>query len=559
MTSLIEKISSFPVSPGVYLMKGEKDKIIYVGKAKNLRARVKQYFNEHDTRAHVAFLVKKIKTIDFLQTSTEKEALLLENSLIKKHKPRYNIDLKDDKTYVSIKLSITHPYPALTVTRKIRKDGALYFGPFASAHSCRETVDFIYRHFRLRTCSDNEIKNRARPCLEYQIGRCTAPCVGKVSSEQYAEQIAQTRLFLEGKNKELTGDLKKRMQEMSATENFEEAKVVSDLLYAIQETLEKQKVVKHSGIHQDILFLYREGEDMIVALLSVRDGNLIDSRYYPLHSNQEDAEVLSAFISRFYLGEVFIPDEILVSAVLEDTEPLIEILSERKGKKIVLRQPLKGEKKDLLDMAQLNAKSQFSRLIQKQASITEILTSLMKKIKLEKFPHRIECYDISNISGTNATGSEVVFIDGEADKNEYRKYKIQSKNTPDDFGMMREVLGRRFRCNVGAGFPRQGTVSVPLPDLLIVDGGKGQLNVALSVLKECNLKIPVIGIAKGQGEGARAKGLWDGKKEEEIYLPHRKNPVILKRGSPELMLLQTIRDEAHRFAINYHRQLRDDL
>ncbi len=548
MSSLPEKISKFPTTPGVYIMKGEGDKIIYVGKAKNLRTRVRQYFGDHDGRYQVSFLMKRVHDIDILITHTEKEALLLENSLIKKHKPRYNIFLKDDKSYVSLKLTTHHPFPSLTVTRKIRKDGSLYFGPYSSAMACRETVDFIYRHFRLRTCSDRELMNRSRPCLEYQIQRCTAPCVNYITQDQYADQVEQVRLFLSGKNEDLMQKIKLSIKEFSQKEAFEEAARLRDLLMSIEETLEKQRVVRHGGLHQDLIAFHREGKKVALALLTVRDGTLIDSRTFVLDSLEEDALMLEHFLSQYYLGEVFIPDEILVSLPLDDTHALTDLLTDKRGKKVGLRMPQKGDKKELLDLAYQNAKSHFVRSVQKEVQVQEALDLLKQRLELPQVLHRIECYDISNISGKMATGSRVTFIDGVPDKKFYRHYKIRLKSEPDDYAMMREVLTRRFQSED------------PHPDLLIVDGGKGQLKVALQVLQEASLSsIPVMGVAKGSGQGARAKGLWEGKKEEEIYLPHRKNAVIFKKGSPELMLLQRIRDEAHRFALKYHRKLRDEL
>ncbi len=554
MSDLAEKVAQFPQEPGVYLMKGEGGKIIYVGKGANLRQRVRSYFRkERDSRYQIDFLLRKVRDIDFLVTTNEKEALLLENSLIKKHKPRYNIFLKDDKSYVSLKLSIKHPYPSLTVTRRIKKDGALYFGPYSSAASCRETADFIYRHFRLRTCSDREISNRSRPCLEYQIHRCTAPCVGYVSSSNYRAQVEQVRLFLVGKNDLLLNQIREKINQSAQEEKFEEAAHWRDLLEAVQTTLEDQKVVRHGGIHQDLISLYEEGNRGVIALLSIRDGSLVDSRYYPVTLADTTGNVLKSFVSQYYSLDVFIPDEILVSTAIDSSDLLSDLLTEKRGKKVFIRTPQKGERKELIELALKNAQSQFARLIDREGGMVDTLKGLQEKLDLSQPIHRMECYDISHISGQKSTGSRVVFMDGEPDKNEYRQYKIRIEGQPNDYAMMKEILGRRFGNIVGARH------TVPLPDLIVIDGGQGQLNVVLQVLGEMGFShIPVIAIAKGKGAGARAKGVWEGKKEEEIYLPHRKNPLILKKGSPELMLLQRLRDEAHRFAIKYHRKLRDE-
>lgn len=558
-SSLEKKAAEFPTGPGVYLMKDAGGKIIYAGKAVNLKSRVKSYFSkEAENRYQIKFLMKRVKDIDYLLVDNEKEALLLECSLIKKYKPRYNIFLKDDKTYVSLKLSANHLFPSLTVTRKIKKDGALYFGPYSSAQSCRETVDFIYRNFRLRTCSDHEITNRSRPCLEYQIHRCTAPCVGYASREEYAKQVGEVRWFLEGKDSELTGCIKANMLKASAEERFEEAAGLRNLLQKVETTLEKQKVVRHGGIHKDLVSLYREGRRGIVAMLSIRGGTLVDSRYYPVECIEESACVIDDFINQYYLGPVFIPDEILVSNVPKSTEVLAGLLSERRAKRVVVRAPQKGEKKDLVRLAEKNAKAQFGRLADREYRTQEALKLLQERLGLSKFPHRMECYDISNISGKMATGSRVVFVDGEPDKNEYRRYKIRLEGKADDYAMLKEVLNRRFTAHTGA-LPAPPPPD-SIPDLVVVDGGRGQLNSALQILEESGLgQVAVAGIAKGKGPGARAKGLWKGKKEEEVYIPHRKNPLVLRRGSQELMLLQRLRDEAHRFAITYHRKLRDKL
>lgn len=552
LETLQDKVKKFPALPGVYLMKNARGQVIYVGKAKNLRSRIAQYFSKKtDGRQQIRFLMKRVRDIDFLLCNNEKESLLLENSLIKKHRPRYNIFLKDDKSYVSLKLT-AHEFPRLDMTRVIKKDGGSYFGPYASAEGCRETVDFVYRHFQLRTCSDHEFKNRVRPCLEYQIHRCTAPCVGYVSREGYAAQIAPVMLFLKGRNEELIRQVKKKMALAAAREDFENAAIWRDLHRHIRQMMEKQRMVKHGGSHQDLLCLYRQGELAMMVVLTVRGGTLVDSRSYPLKSHEDDATLFGNFMVQRYLTSPFVPDSILTSIPLKQIKVLQEILAEKRGRKVRIRCPKKGEKKHLLNFAATNARAQFQKLLAKEHHTEDTLKSLKSILNLAKIPHHMECYDISNTAGKKATASRVVFVDGHPEKSLYRHYKIRLAEGPDDYAMMHEVLTRRFLPTSDKG---PSTV-----DLLVVDGGKGQLHIALKVLSELQItNIPVIGIAKGQGMGARAKGLWQGKKEEEIYLPHRKNPVILKRGSSELMLLQRLRDEAHRFALRYHRKLRDEL
>lgn len=543
---LKKKVEEFSTGPGVYLMKGEGGKLIYIGKAKNLRDRVRVYLSpESDSRYQIRFLMKRVRDIDTLVCGNEKEALLLENSLIKKHKPRYNIFLKDDKSYVSLRLSVRHPFPELSVTRRLRKDGALYFGPYTSAKACRDTVELVYRNFKLRTCSNREFANRSRPCLEYQIHRCTAPCVGLVTKEAYAAQVHPVRLLLEGKNSELVDDLKTKMEKASGKESFEEAAGYRDLIRQVEETLERQRVVKLWGGEQDIVYLYREGQKGMVAVLIIREGILTDTRFHPIDSPEEEEAVLAHFLSQFYLDSPFIPDEILISGPAGEVTSLEEVLSERKGRRVTIRIPQKGEKKDLLELARANASAQFAQRARKEFEAEEVLKMLGEVVGLKHLPVRIECYDISNLSGNEATASRVVFIAGLPSKDHYRHYKIGAKG-PDDYAMMNEALTRRF------------TGDPSLPDLIVVDGGKGQLAVAVRVLGELAVDdVLPIAIAKGRGPGARAKGIWKGKKEEEIYLPGRKNPLRLRSGSPVLLLLQRIRDEAHRFAVKYHHTLRD--
>ncbi|EKD41498.1 MAG: hypothetical protein ACD_73C00690G0001, partial [uncultured bacterium] len=464
-----------------------------------------------------------------------------------KHKPRYNISLKDDKTYVSLKLTMQEDFPKLSVVRKIKKDGALYFGPYTNALGCRDTVEFIYKFFKLRTCSDHDFANRTRPCLEYQIGRCSAPCVGMVTQEQYSAQVHPVRLLLEGKNQELMSELKTQMLNKSEAQLFEEAAALRDLVKNVESMLEKQLVVQHTGVHQDLVVLYNEADRALFAVLTIREGRMIDSRYFPLPRYDEDGVMLSQFLSQFYLPHDFIPDEILVFPEITDVAGLADLLSERKGRKVTIRTPKIGEKAELIELGIKNAISYYHRMHKKELGSEELLLKLQEAIGLPKLPVRIECYDISNISGTHPTASRVVFVNGVASKSDYRHYKINFNEGPNDYAMMNEVLSRRF----------EGARPQEFPDLLIVDGGRGQLNIALSVLKELQIEgISIIGVAKGQGPGARAKGLWKEKKEEEIYIPNRKNPIILKRGSAESFLLQRIRDEAHRFAITYHRKLR---
>jgi excinuclease ABC subunit C len=546
---LQDKIKSFPRSPGVYLMKDKQGRIIYVGKAKDLRQRVNNYFGNHDNRYQVDFLMKRLDDIDFLQTNNEKEALLLENSLIKKHKPRYNVFLKDDKTYQGLKITMKDGFPRLMTTRKIKKDGSIYYGPFTSSDALYRVQAFIDHFFQLRTCSDAEFNNRTRPCLEYQIKRCSAPCVGYVTESQYREQIEAVKLFLDGKNKDLQKSIKKKMLEAADQEKFEEASRLRDLLKSMDSVLEAQKVTRLSFDFVDVLALHRDGEKVGVAVLMVRDGMLIDSKFHVLHGLEDDDHLLQNFITQYYSAHSFIPREVWLPLLLSDEKLLSDLLTERAGYKVYVTRPQRGQGKSLLELAEKNILSHMIQHQKKMADKQSILEDLKNLLELDKFPHRMECFDVSNISGKFAVASMVIFLDGEKFSDGYRRFKIKSIDTPNDYRMMYECLSRRFQHQEDFW---------AWPDLLVIDGGKGQLNVAYKVLQELNVTgVSLISIAKGKGEGVRAKGIWQGKKDEEVYLVGRKNPVKLKTGSPELMILQNLRDESHRFAINYHRKLRE--
>lgn len=549
LQNLKARVAEFPRDPGVYLMKDIKGRIIYVGKAKALRDRVRQYFGQHDTRYQVTFLMQKVHQIDFIITATESEALLLENSLIKKHKPRYNVFLKDDKTYLGLKVTIQQDFPRFLTTRKIKKDGALYYGPFTSSESLYTVKEFIDHYFQLRTCSDHELQSRVRPCLEYQIKRCSAPCVNYVSVEQYKKQIEEVRDFLEGKNKKLQTVVKKRMQEASDSENFEEAARLRDLLLSMEKVLEKQKVTHLSFGFSDIFAFERRDNRIGVAILMIRDGELIDSRYHVFESLEDDQEFLTNVLTQLYRPETFIPHEIILPIQIDSKSLLEELLTEHSGHSVTIAMPQKGEKKSLLDLAQKNLESHFVRFEKKKSDWEETKQILKEKLCLQNNPDRIECYDISNISGEFTVGSMVTFVDGEEHKAAYKKFKIKTVEGPNDFASMKEVLLRRFS---------KKTEDWQWPDLVVCDGGKGQMSQVLKVFEELNVVgVDVVAIAKGQGDGVRAKGQWDSKKEDELYLPGRKNPVLFKPGSAELSLLQNLRDESHRFAITFHRQLRD--
>jgi excinuclease ABC subunit C len=547
-----DKLVNLPSRPGCYLMRDKAGKVVYVGKAKDVRARVRSYFNNSDERSQVQFLLRRVEDIEALVTSSDKEALILENNLIKQYKPRYNIRLKDDKSYLSIKVTTQHPWPRIFATRKIVKDGSRYFGPFSSAVAARETIDIIEKHFLLRNCTDHNFRNRSRPCLQYQIKRCMAPCVLPVSEEVYREQVRQAMLFIDGKQQQLIGELRQRMQAKSDALEFEAAARIRDQIQAVEKTLEKQRMVAHWGSDQDIFGLYREGGFIEVQVLLVRQGKLTENLSYSLEDLEfPDEEIVGSLLTQFYQGQRFIPDEILLPVTLEDREAREEYLSERKGKHVEISQPQRGDKRHLVEMAADNARQSFSERHDQEKARETMLGELQSQLRLKRYPQRIECFDISTIHGTNAVGSMVTFIDGEPNKNFYRHFRIRTIDPAsggDDFGMMLEVLKRRFR---------RGKEEADLPDLIVVDGGRGQLAMALTAMAELGIDgVDAVGLAKMRVQAAPRSAEIE-RSEERVFLPGQSNPVILKRNSNALFLLQRVRDEAHRFAIDFHRSRRD--
>lgn len=551
MTSIKERLAALPARPGVYLMRDKGGKVIYVGKAKDLRARVRAYFNAADERSQIEFLVRRVADVETLVTGNDKEALILENNLIKQYKPRYNIRLKDDKSYLSIKVTTQHPWPRILATRKIVKDGNRYFGPFSSAVAARETIDVIEKQFLLRNCTDHNFKNRTRPCLQYQIKRCWAPCVLPVSAEDYREQVRQAMLFIEGKQQELIAELKQRMREKSAALEYEAAAKIRDQIRAVEQTLEKQRMVAHWGGDQDIFGIYREGGFIEAQVLFVRQGKLTGNQSYSFEDLEfPNEEVMAALMTQFYQGQRFIPDEILLPVTLDDAAVREEYFAEQKGKKVAIFNPQRGDKRRLVEMAAENARQGFAERHDQEKAREKMLLELQTQLCLRRYPQRVECFDISTIHGAHAVGSMVTFIDGEPDKTRYRHYRIRTIDPAsggDDFGMMLEVLTRRFK---------RGKEESELPDLIVVDGGKGQLAMALAAMAEVGVSgVEAVGLAKDRVQPA-ARSAEIHRSEERVFLPGQSNPVVLKRNSNALFLLQRVRDEAHRFAITHHRKLR---
>ena len=552
-SSLKEKVNTAPRSPGVYLMKDSAQKIIYIGKAGNLKNRISSYFTGKDTRPMAPFLMSRINDIEFITTATEKEALILENNLIKRHHPRYNVNLRDDKTYYHLSLDPAEKFPRLQLVRRRQNNAVLYFGPYPSSAAAKETLKFVQQIFPLRSCRDHDFQLRPRPCLEHQIGRCLAPCKGLIGEEDYRKLVENSVSFLQGRRKSLIVNLKAQMQEASQNLNYEEAARLRDRIGAVERTLEKQNVDWAQSQDIDVLGIYASKDYFQVCILFIRGGKLLGSKSFtPLKIKANITEIISSCLTQYYDGDANIPDEIIIPCHLPDEAVIAEWLAEKKGKKVALTVPLRGAKKDLFEMARANAESRWETGQKKEEQKSAALHILQEKLSLEKLPQRIECYDISNIGGKHAVGSMVVFQDGEPDKAGYRRFQIKTVAEADDYAMMYEVLARRFAHGEN------------LPDLVVVDGGKGQLNVALSVLKDLKIKVDVIGLAKEERTIFSRQGIIKkrtGKSEERVYLPRRKDPVYLKAWPHALAILQRVRDEAHRFALSYHHQLKqkDDL
>ncbi len=541
---LAERVATLSAGPGVYLMKNARDEVIYVGKAKNLKKRVASYFRrENYSDMKTGVLVKKIVQFDTIHTGTEQEALILEANLIRKHKPRYNVILKDDKRYPLLRIDITAPYPNLTIARKMKKDGALYFGPYASAGSVHQTVKFINKLFKLRKCSTQTFRNRTRPCLNYQIGVCLAPCCFDVDKAAYRRIIDEVALFLKGRTPELIRQIKNDMAEAALDERFEDAAQLRDKLFALERTLEKQHVVSGDMNDRDVITVSRGDSLSLITLLFIRGGNLSGSRHFPFHETiSDDAELIGTFIQQYYETAPHIPSEILVSALPYEYEAIMELLKNMRKSPISLLEPKRGEKLKLIEMAAQNGARELSERESRGKSGMEMLIRLQKKLDMRSIPLHIECFDNSNLSGKQPVSAMVVFKDGKPFKSAYRKYKIKTVEYQDDYSYMDEVIKRRYG---------KEDSELPMPDLLMVDGGKGQLNVTIAALRSTGREglFDVIGIAK-KDEGK-------GETQDKIFKPGRSNPLNFIRDEDLLLFLQNIRDEAHRFVVGFHRKRRN--
>lgn len=543
MEHLSEKLSGISTEPGVYLMKNRDNRVIYVGKAKNLKKRLASYFksrNQLDMKTGV--LVNHIANFETIITRTENDALILESNLIKKHRPRYNVILKDGKRYPSLRLDINQPYPNLEIVRKVKKDGALYFGPYTAPGAMYQTLKLINKHFKLRKCKAGMFRNRTRPCLNYQIGMCLGPCCLKVDPAVYREIVNEVVMFLKGRTPELVQKVKKDMAAAAADQDFEKAAELRDRMFALERTVEQRIAVTTDFQDRDIIGLAGSPERSVITVLSVRSGYLNGSRHFKLtEALSTDEEMIDAFIRQHYERVHFIPKTILVPVGLESGNLIQERLGELKGKKVTLVHPQRGEKARLLEMANQNAADALKEWTSSEAANRNILLRLQRRLRMDRLPNRIECFDNSNISGTSPVAGMVAFEAGKPLKSAYRKYKIKTVRSQDDYAYMAEALKRRYG---------RGEASEPFPDLLMVDGGKGQLNIAVAVLADSGLSdaFEVIGIAK--------KDTFAGETEDKIYLPGRSNPVQMAGEGEVLFFLQRIRDEAHRFAVSFHRNRR---
>jgi len=542
-----EKLKEIPRSPGVYLHKDAAGKVIYVGKAKNLRSRVRSYFRARPFDRKTDALVGNISDLEFIVTDSEAEALILEATLVKQHKPRYNIKLQDDKSYPHLKLTINEPFPKVVITRRIQRDGALYFGPFLPAALARRTIDVINRTFQLRTC-DIDIDGKApRPCLEYHIKRCLGPCVkGLCTPEQYQEAVRDVRLLLEGRNKELADTLEERMMQASEETRYELAAKYRDLRKTVIRLSEQQKMATTSDSDIDIFGYYREGQRLALQLFTMREGHIVGRREFfwedlPFEGFDPSA-FLSDVLSQYYASD-YVPREIYVPVDFEDRELLEKALTKRKGKRVRIYFSQRGEKRDMIDLVDKNAKLAFEQRFRiLKPDMKRVLEELQETLELPRLPARIESFDISHIQGAENVAGMVVSENGKMNRGEYRKFRIRGVEGANDVASMREVITRRYRRRLDEG--------KPLPDLIVIDGGKGQLNGAAEAMRELGLEaVPMVGVVKPPlRHNEVAYLLLKGREDEPIYLdPHS---LILR-------LLQMIRDEAHRFAVTYHRKRRE--
>ena len=550
--SFKDRLKALPHRPGVYLFRDASGDVLYVGKAADLNSRVKSYFSTSANLTNkLSKLVHRVGDLEFFVTDSDQEALILESNLIKKHRPRYNVRLKDDKTYPYLKIDVKNDWPRVYVTRRVERDGSRYFGPYASAASVRKTLNLLKQLFPFRSCRKEITGRDYRPCLEYHIHRCPGPCVGEITQEDYRDIIDQVILFLEGKQESVVRKLREDMLAASGRLDYERAAALRDQLRAVEMVTEHQKISSVERGDQDVIALAQRRDQACVEVFFIRGGRLVERDHFVVQGvrDEKPERVIAGFLNQFYSSATYIPPLVMLQHLPDDCMVLEEWLSSKRGSSVRLRVPLRGGNKKLVDMVTENARQSLEQMIATRTSekdVADALSGLQSALDLPQIPSRIECYDVSDTSGTSAVGSMVVFEDGQPKKAHYRRFSIKTVEGADDYAKMQEVLKRRFKKAVwGKATGGEGGKDEAwgiVPDLVLIDGGRGHLNAALDIMEETEaIFIPVAAIAK---------------ENEEIYRPGMEEPIILPRDSASLHLLQRIRDEAHRFAISYHRKVR---
>ncbi len=548
MTDLVaEQLKQLPTSPGVYLMRDTEGNILYVGKAANLHHRVRSYFTTRQKLSpKLQRLVARVNDLDFFVTNSEQQALILELNLIKQYHPRYNVRLKDDKTFPYLKIDLNEDWPTLQITRRLEQNGGRYFGPFASAKSVRQTLKMIKKIFPFRSCSKVITGTGSRPCLEYHIGHCLAPCLGVVTKEEYAEIIKQVILFLEGKQERIVRELRRRMEKAAQLLDFEKAARLRDQIQAVEKVIEGQRIAATVRGEQDVIAFAEDKDQAYAQVFFIRSGKLTGRESFVLQGTHSEApsQVMTSFVKQFYDSAPYVPPLLLLQYPVEDKVVIEDWLKGKRGARVHIQVPYRGDKKQLVEIVVKNARHGLEQLKIKQlatpAVIATALAEVEKELRLPHLPSRMEGYDISNIQGAAAVGSMVVFDNGQPKSSHYRRFRIKTVSGVNDYAMLQEVLKRRFKRSI------KGDVSTPnswltLPDLVLIDGGKGQLNVAQAAMREAGVDfIPVASLAK---------------ENEEVFIPQKPEPITLPRSSPGLQLLQRLRDEAHRFALGYHQKI----
>ena len=539
---ILELSRSFPATTGVYIMKGPGGTPVYIGKAKNLRARVMSYFQKGSDRGQIPYLVREVDSIDYVVTEGESEALFIENSLIKRHKPKYNIRLKDDKTFSSLRLSVGERFPRLSRTRRIRDDGALYFGPFASGKFLKSTVNLVHRLFPLRDCTQSKFERHStRPCLNYFMKLCSGPCAGRISEEDYGELVSQATSFLRGERKKLVRMIREMMERASEEGRYENAAYYRDQLVSLKENAEIEKVTSSRFEDTDIVGFYRDSENYEFTVLLSRGGSVVDKLDFSVKSpHGDEAECVREFLGRFYFSDHYIPKRVLLPLSIRDCEGYSEWLTEKKGKRVYVEIPRRGTKSELVRFAMKNARESFARKAEEKAKQGTLLRGIRKSAGIKRVPYAIECFDISNIQGQQTVASLVRFRNARPERDRYRRYRITATSGQDDFRSMYEVVYRRAL--------RVGDDNWDLPDLMLIDGGKGQLNAAYAALRDCGVEneVDLASIAKTEGR----TGI------DRIYVHGAGEPCDFSSNKKGVYFLMRVRDEAHRFAITYHRELR---